>query len=187
MEFKNFLKDDLDINIGIKKKIFFLIKENLNFSIFNLFNYDDFEKVYFNDNKKFIYVNFVNNNINCLITYLTKENEYLLKNYFLKYIFKNPLKLLIFLSNPINLFKNIKPPKNYLQLFHFVNLNLELIERKKKYDSINYIHKNVIKEKYDGIYVIYKNNNNRAKKYYQNNGFNIYKKNLFYSLAIKKF
>ena len=73
MEFKNFLKDNLDTNFDIKKKIYILIKENLNFSIFNLFNYDDFENIYFNDNKKFIYINFVNNDINCLVTYLTKK------------------------------------------------------------------------------------------------------------------
>ena len=187
MEFKNFLIDNLNKDEELKNKIFNFVKKNLKNSIFSLFTFGEFKKLYFNLNEKFIYLNFVDDQVNCLLTYLTKENEENLRKNFLKFFLKNPLKLLIFILNPINLFKDIKPPKDYLQLFHLVNLNLVSVDKKIKYDSINYIHKNVIKGKYKGIYVIYRNTNNRAKKYYRNNQFEIYKKNFFYSLAFKKF
>ena len=45
----------------------------------------------------------------------------------------------------------------------------------------------VIKNEYKGIYVIYRNSNIFAKKYYQNNEYKTYKKNFFYTLALKKF
>ena len=122
-----------------------------------------------------------------MLTYLNKENEDYFRKNFLKFFLRNPLKVIIFIINPINLFKDIKPPKDYLQLFHFVNLNLKSIDRNIKYESINRVHKKVIGDDYKGIYVIYKNSNIFAKKYYQNNQFEIYKKNFFYSLAIKKF
>ena len=187
MKFKNFLNEDLDKDIELKKKIFNFIIKNLKHSIFNLFSFNEFKKIYFNYNKKFIYINFVNNEINCLLTYLNKENEVYLRKNFLKFFLKNPLKFIIFIINPINLFKNISPPKDYLQLFHFVNLNLKFIDRKKKYEFINYVHKIVIKNEYKGIYVIYRNSNIFAKKYYQNNEYKTYKKNFFYTLALKKF
>ena len=187
MKFKNYLDYSLYKKPFLKKKLFSLIKDNLNFSIFSLLSFKDFKKIYLNINKKLIYINFVEDKISCLMTYLTKENEKLLKNYLLIFFLKNPIKFLIFLINPINFFKNISPPDNYLQLFHFVNLNLQIITKKKKYYFINKVHKFVIKNDYEGIYVIFKNNNYRAKKYYKNNNFKIYKKNLFYSLALKKF
>lgn len=187
MKFKNFLNEDLDKDIELKKNIFNFIIKNLKHSIFNLFSFNEFKKIYFNYNKKFIYINFVNNEINCLLTYLNKENEVYLRKNFLKFFLKNPLKFIIFIINPINLFKNINPPKDYLQLFHFVNLNLKIIDRKRKYEFINCVHKIVIKNEYKGIYVIYRNSNIIAKKYYQNNEYKIYKKNFFYTLAFKKF
>ena len=187
MEFKNFLNDNLDKDTELKKNIFDFVIKNLEHSIFSLFSFDEFQKIYFNYNKKFIYINFVNNKINCLLTYLNKENEDYFRKNFLKFFLKNPLKLIIFIINPINLFKDIKPPKDYLQLFHFVNLNLESIDRNIKYEAINRVHRNVIEGNFKGIYVVYKNSNIFAKKYYQNNQFEIYKKNFFYSLALKKF
>ena len=114
-----------------------------------------------------------------MLTYLNKENEDYLKKNFLKFFLKNPLKFIIFIINQINLFKDIKPPKNYLQLFHFINLNLKSIDRNIKYEAINRVHKNVIKGDFKGIYVVYKNSNIIAKKYYQNNQFEIYKKIFF--------
>ncbi len=186
MEFKNFFSDNLEKDIELKKRIFHFIIKNLDNSIFSLYSFNEFKKIYFN-NKKHIYIDFVNNDINCLLTYLNKENENQLKKNILKFFFRNPLKLIIFIINPINLFKDIKPPKDYLQLFHFVNLNLKLIDRKTKYESINCVHKKVINNEYKGIYVIYKNSNIYAKKFYQNNQFEKYKKNFFYTLAIKKF
>ena len=187
MRFINFLSLNINNRNKLKKKIYNFINENLDFSIFSFINYDDFKIIYFNNNKRFIYINFVKKKINCLITYLPEKNEQILKNYFINYLYKNPFKLCIFLLNPKFFFKYIKPPKNYLQLFHFVHLNLKFIKRKKKYFAINNLHRNVIKERYKGIFVIYRNSNFIAKKYYFNNNFKIYKKNLFYSLAIKKF
>lgn len=186
MEFKNFFRDNLEKDRELKKNIFNFVIKNLDNTIFSLYSFNEFNKIYFN-NKKYIYIDFVNNNINCLLTYLNKDNESLLKKDLLKFFFKNPLKLMIFITNPINLFKNINPPENYLQLFHFVNLNLKTIDRKTKYESINRVHKDVINDEYKGIYVIYKNSNTYAKKFYYNNQFETYKKNFFYTLAIKKF
>ena len=187
MEFKNFLFDNLDRDIKLKKKIFYFVRKNLKNSIFNLFSFNEFNEIYFDNNKNFIFLNFVDDEINCLLTYLNKKNENHLRKQFMKFLIRNPLKFILFILNPINLFKDIKPPENFLQLFHFVNLNLKSIDKKIKYDSINHIHKNVINNRYKGIFVIYKNTNDRAKRYYQNNKFEIYKKNLFYSLAFKKF
>ena len=104
MKFKNFLNEDLDKDIELKKKIFNFIIKNLKHSIFNLFSFNEFKKIYFNYNKKFIYINFVNNEINCLLTYLNKENEVYLRKNFLKFFLKNPLKFIIFIINPIILF-----------------------------------------------------------------------------------
>ena len=187
MRFVNFLSLNINNRNKLKKKIYNFINENLDLSIFSFLKYDDFKIIYFNNNKRFIYINFVKKKINCLITYLPEKNEQILRNYFINYLYKNPFKLCIFLLNPTYFFKYIKPPKNYLQLFHFVNLNLKFIKRKKKYITINNLHRNVIKGRYKGIFVIYRNSNFIAKKYYFNNNFKIYKKNLFYSLAIKKF
>ena len=115
------------------------------------------------------------------------SNEKIFKDDLLNILFKNPLNFLKFILSPSNLFKNIKPPKKYLQLFHLINLNLKNIKKKKKYSLINNLHRKVVKSKYEGIYVLYKNTNFIAKKYYHNNNFKIYDKNLFYSLAVKKF
>lgn len=186
MKFENYLIHNLYQKPFLKKKLYNLIKYNLEFSIFKLLNYKDFKKIYFKINEEFIFINFFENKINCLITYLTKENDKKLKNYLLLFFLKNPIKLLFFLINPVNLFKNIAPPEGYLQLFHFINLNLKKIPSKKKYNFINKVHLRVLNNNYKGIYVIYKNNNHRAKKFYINNNFKIYAKNLFYTLAFKK-
>jgi hypothetical protein len=114
MEFKNFLNDNLDKDAELKRDIFDFVIKNLEHSIFSLFSFDEFQRIYFDYNKKFIYINFVNNKINCLLTYLNKETEDYFKKNFLKFFLKNPLKLIIFIINPINLFKDIKPPKDYL-------------------------------------------------------------------------
>ena len=186
MEFKNFFYDNFEKDTGLKKKIFNFVVKNLENSIFSFYSFNEFNKIYFN-NKRYIYIDFMNDDINCLLTYLNKDNEKQLKKNLLKFFFKNPLKFISFIINPINLFKDIKPPKDYLQLFHFVNLNLKSIDRKKKYQLINDVHKNVINDEYKGIYVIYRNSNIFARKFYQNNQFETFKKNFFYTLAIKKF
>ena len=100
MRFINFLSLNINNRNKIKKKIYNFINENLDFSIFSFINYDDFKIIYFNNNKRFIYINFVKKKINCLITYLPEKNEQTLKNYFINYLYKNPFKLCIFLLNP---------------------------------------------------------------------------------------
>lgn len=186
MNFKNLANKNFNNSLS-QKKIYDLIIKHLNHSIFKFLDFKNFKKIYFNSNKNLIFVNFLNNKLNCLITYLPKKEEARLKKFLLIYMLKNPSKFFFFLINPINFFKEIKPPKNYLQLFHFINLNLRFINKKKKYFFINRIHKKVCYNKYKGIYVIYKNSNLNAHKYYMNNNFRIYKKNIFYSLAIRKF
>ncbi len=186
MKFINFFKIKKKNRNQCKKKIYNLIVKYLNFSIFSFYNFREFQTIYFSKNEKYIYVNYIEKKINCLITYLPIENEKILKKNFFNYSLKNPFKVIFFVLNPVNFFKNINPPKDYLQLFHLINLNLKYVERKKKYEAINKLHRKVIKRQYKGIYVIYKNTNLIAKKYYFNNGYKLFKKNLFYSLAIKK-
>lgn len=187
MNFINFLKLKKKKRNKCKKKIYNLIVKYLNFSIFSFYNFGEFEKIYFNNNKKYIYVNYIERKINCLITYLPTENEKILKKNLFNYLLKNPFRVMFFILNPINFFKNINPPKDYLQLFHLINLNLKFVKRKTKYDAINKLHKKVIKDQYKGVYAIYKNTNLIAKKYYFNNGYKLFKKNFFYSLATKRF
>ena len=187
MKFINFSKLSPKNKLIIKKKIYNLIIEKMKLSVFTFLNFKEFEKIYFNVNKEFIYIDIVNKKINCLLTYLPEKNEKILRDNLLSTLFKNPIQLLNFFFNLSNLFKNIKPPIEYLQLFHIINVNLKKIKKKKKYSLINNLHRKVIKGKYKGIYVIYRNTNFIAKKYYYNNNFKIYKKNLFYSLAVKKF
>lgn len=187
MNFINFLKLKKKNRNQCKRKIYELIIKYLNFSIFTFYNFREFETIYFNKNKKYIYIHYIEKKINCLITYLPTENEKILKNNFFNYLIKNPFRVIFFVINPINFFKNINPPKNYLQLFHIINLNLKYVDRKTKYETINKLHKKVIKDQYKGIYVIYKNTNLIAKKYYFNNGYKLHRKNFFYSLATKKF
>ena len=187
MNFINFLNIDRKNRNQCKKNIYRLIVKYLNFSIFSFYNFREFEKIYFNKNKKYIYINYVEKKINCLITYLPIENENKLKKNLFNFLLKNSFKFIFFILNPINFFKNINPPKDYLQLFHLINLNLKYMNKIKKYKAINKLHKKVIKGKYKGIYVIYKNTNLIAKKYYFNNGYKLFKKNFFYSLATKSF
>lgn len=187
MKFINFSKLSSKKKITIKKEIYNLITMEMKLSIFSFLNFQEFEKIYFNINEEFIYIDIMNKKINCLLTYLPKKNEKIFKDDLLNILFKNPLNFLKFILSPSNLFKNIKPPKKYLQLFHLINLNLKNIKKKKKYSLINNLHRKVVKSKYEGIYVLYKNTNFIAKKYYHNNNFKIYDKNLFYSLAVKKF
>ena len=187
MNFLNFSQLSFKKKIIIKKKIYNLIIEKMNTSIFTFFNFKEFKKIYFNKNKKFIYINIVNKDINCLLTYLPEKNQKILKDNILYVLFCNPLKFFNFFLNPLNLFKNLKAPIDYLQLFHIINTNLINIKKKKKYNSINNVHKKVVNDKYKGVYVIYRNTNIAARKYYFNNNFKIYKKNLFFTLSVKKF
>ena len=187
MNFINFLKLKKKNRNQCKKKIYKLIIKYLNSSIFSFYNFREFETIYFNKNKQYIYIHYIEKKINCLITYLPIENEKILKKNFFKYLIKNPFRVMFFVINPINFFKNINPPKNYLQLFHLINLNLKYVDRKTKYEAINKLHKKVIKDQYKGVYAIYKNTNLIAKKYYFNNGYKLFRKNFFYSLATKKF
>lgn len=188
MNFTNFNNLSFKKKKIIEKQVHNLIKKKLNVSIFTLFNFNVFKKIYLNKkNQKFIYLNLADKNINCLITYLPEENEKILKKFLLINLAKNPLKLIIFLMNPMNLFKDIKPPKNYLQVLHLINCNLISITKKKKYNHINNHHKKIIRGKYKGIFVVFKNSNVFAKSYYLKNNFKIYKKNIFYTLAIKNF
>lgn len=187
MRFINFSKLNSKNKKTIKKKIYHLIRKKIKLSIFSILNFKEFEQIYFNINKDFIYIDIVNKKINCLLTYLPNKNEKIFKDYLLSILFKKPVKFLIFFLSPSNLFKRIKPPIKYLQLFHIINVNLINIKKKKKYNLINNLHRKVVNAKYKGVYVLYRNTNLIAKKYYLNNNFKIYKKNLFYSLAIKKF
>ena len=188
MKFINFSKLSHKNKTIFKKKIYHLIIEKMKLSVFTFLNFKEFEKIYFNVNKEFIFIDFTNKKkINCLLTYLPEKNEKILRDNLLRILFKNPIKFLNFFFSPSNLVKNIKPPIGYLQLFHIINVNLKNIKKKKKYNLINDLNRKVVKGKYKGIYVLYRNTNFIAKKYYYNNNFKIYKKNLFYSLAVKNF
>ena len=186
MKFVNFSQLSSKKKRITRKKIYNLIIEKMKVSIFTFLNFSEFEKIYFNKNKKFIYINFVNGKINCLLTYLPEKNQKILKNNLLNILFCSPLKFFNLFLSPSNFFKNLEAPIDYLQLFHIINMNLIKIKKKKKYNSINNIHKKLVKDKYKGVYVLYRNTNTVARKYYLNNNFKIYKRNLFFTLAVKK-
>lgn len=186
MKFVNFSQLNSRKKRTIKKKIYDLIVNEMKVSVFTFLNFKEFEKIYFNKNRKFIYINFFDQQINCLLTYLPKKNQKILKDNLINILFHSPLKFFNFFLSPSNLFKNLKAPIDYLQLFHIINMNLINIKKKKKYNSINNIHKKVVKDKYKGVYVLYRNTNLVARKYYFNNNFKVYKKNLFFTLAVKK-
>jgi len=59
MRFVNFLSLNINKRNKLKKKIYNFINENLDLSIFSFLKYDDFKIIYFNNNKIFIYINFV--------------------------------------------------------------------------------------------------------------------------------
>ena len=58
-------------------------------SIFSFLNFQEFEKIYFNINEEFIYIDIMNKKINCLLTYLPKKNEKIFKENLLNILFKN--------------------------------------------------------------------------------------------------
>ena len=80
MKFINFSKLSSKKKITIKKKIYNLIKMEMKLSIFSFLNFQEFEKIYFNINEEFIYIDIMNKKINCLLTYLPKKNEKIFKD-----------------------------------------------------------------------------------------------------------
>ena len=186
MKFSNFNNYNFKNKKLIERKVYNLIKKKLKASIFAYLNFSIFKKIYFNKiNHKFIFLNLVDKNINCLITYLPEKNEKILKKSLIIFLLKNPFILIIYFINLVNLFKDIKPPENYLQVLHLINCNLININKKKKYSYINNLHKKILNRRYKGVYVVFKNSNVYARSYYLKNNFKIYKKNIFFTLAIK--
>ena len=118
---------------------------------------------------------------------MPEKNEEILRKSLIIFLLKNPFIFIIYFINLVNFFKDIKPPKNYLHVLHLINCNLITINKKKKYKYINNLHKKILERPYKGVFVVFKNSNVPARLYYLKNNFIIYKKNFFFTLAIKKF
>ena len=95
MNFKNLANKNFNNSLS-QKKIYDLIIKHLNHSIFKFLDFKNFKKIYFNSNENLIFVNFLNNKLNCLITYLPKKEEARLKKFLLIYMLKNPSKFFFF-------------------------------------------------------------------------------------------
>ena len=175
---------------NLNKKLFLFLCENIKGSIFQLLGYDFFLNYYLKNNLDYIYISINKSNLVSLVSYITIKKEKELKKNIFFYLLKKPWLILSVFFNISNYFKLIKTPSNYLQLFHLIIIKSKLnkkITKKQKYNFINNLHKKILQKKFKGIYAVHKNNNISASKYYKNNRYILFRKNLFFSVVFKNF
>ena len=172
-------------DVKLNKLIFNLIIKNIPHSIFSKLNFFFFKKII---QKKLVdlYLIKKKKKISAIISVTSVNNYSLIKKEILKYLFLNPLIVILNLSFFLNLPNrdsneiDLKHKNKFLHLLHFIILKKQFSQNslKEKDSIVNFFFKKII-NKYNAnyFYLCYEKSNIRAHKYYKRNKFKIYKRN----------